>query len=160
MMDARFPDIRIRAATNEDIEEIKVLVFGVLLEYGWKGDSAATDADLNDIEESYIKPGGIFEVLEDTQGRMLGTVGLYPLSAEVCELRKMYFIPEIRGKGLGRHLFERTIENARKLGFKRIELETARVLKEAQRLYVKNGFKPLIRKEISCRCDQAYYLDL
>lgn len=53
--------------------------------------------------------GGIFELLEDRNGNLLGTYGLSPLSSEVCELRKMYFLPAIRGVGLGRRVLERAV---------------------------------------------------
>ena len=153
-------NIRIRSATNKDTDRIKALVFGVLAEYGWTAGQRATDLDLDDIEGNYLCTGGLFELIEDIQGNLLGTVGLYPLTREICELRKMYFVPEIRGKGLGKYILERTIDNARRLGFKRIELETASVLKAAEHLYVEYGFKPMQREGLAPRCDQAFYLDL
>lgn len=154
------PEIIIRGATNRDTERIKTLVFGVLAEYGWTAGQRSTDSDLDDIEGDYLRPGGLFELIEDAQGNLLGTVGLYPLNSEVCELRKMYFIPEIRGRGLGKRILERMVESARRLGFKRIELETASVLKAAAHLYTSYGFKPMEREGLAPRCDQAFYLDL
>ena len=102
-------EITFRAATNSDDETIKQTVFGVLSEYGLEPDCAGTDADLNDIEANYIKRGGLFEVLETAEGEMIGTVGLYPLTAETVELRKMYFTKEIRGLGLGKQTLQRMI---------------------------------------------------
>jgi len=154
------PEIRIRAATNKDTERIKALVFGVLAEYGWKPGQRSTDSDLDDIEGNYLRPGGLFELIEDKEGKLLGTVGLYPLDRDVCELRKMYFIPEIRNKGLGKRILERMIESARRRGFKRIELETASVLEAAAHLYTSYGFKPMERDGLAPRCDKAFYLDL
>jgi putative acetyltransferase len=154
------PEIAIRAAANEDTARVKALVFGVLAEYGWQPGQRSTDSDLDDIEGNYLRPGGLFELIEDKQGNLLGTVGLYPLDRQVCELRKMYFISGVRGRGLGRRVLERMIESARRLGFKRIELETASVLKAAAHLYVSYGFKPMERDGLAPRCDQAFYLDL
>src|SRR4028119_2205744 len=69
-------EIRVRSATNADIENIKQLVFGVLREYHLNPDPNGTDADLNDIEANYIERGGVFEILEDDASSLLGTVGL------------------------------------------------------------------------------------
>jgi putative acetyltransferase len=160
MKSDELPEIRIRTATSKDTERIKALVFGVLAEYGWTAGQRATDADLDDIEGNYLRPGGLFEIIEDAQGNLLGTVGLHPLTRETCELRRMYFIPEIRGKGLGKRILERMIESARRLGFKRIELETASVLKAAEHLYVEYGFKAMEREGLAPRCDKAFYLDM
>ena len=55
--------LTLRPATNQDQEAIEALVFGVLAEYGLKPDPDATDADLQDIEHSYIARGGLFDVL-------------------------------------------------------------------------------------------------
>lgn len=151
--------ISIRSATNADCEKVQNLVFGVLREYGLKPDLKGTDADIADIEAAYINRGGIFELLEDENGNLLGTVGLYPINAEKIELRKMYFAKDFRGKGYGRKTLQRMIETARKLGYKQIYLETAGVLKEAVALYKSSGFQPTCEKHTP-RCDQAYFLNL
>ncbi|HEX9961779.1 MAG TPA: GNAT family N-acetyltransferase [Pyrinomonadaceae bacterium] len=152
--------IFIRPATNDDCAGVQKLVFGVLREYGLTGETNGTDADITDIEAHYAGRGGAFEVIEDASGNLLGTIGLYPLDAETVELRKMYFAPELRGRGVGKLMLERMIEKARALGFRRIFLETASVLKEAVALYEKYGFQPTTGGIHSARCDAAYFLEL
>jgi putative acetyltransferase len=153
------PEISIRSATNADCERVKTLVFAVLREYGLEPSPTATDNDLNDLEANYLNRGGIFELLEAASGTLLGTVGLYPIDAETVELRKMYFAKELRGQGFGKKTLSRMIEKSRKLGFKKIYLETASVLKEAVHLYEKFGFQPTAEKHTP-RCDAAYFLEL
>ena len=156
----KFADsITIRPATNADRDAIQRLVFGVLAEYDLAPDRDGTDRDLNDIEAHYTNRGGVFEILEDDHGHIVGSIGLYPMDAETIELRKMYFAPEIRVRGLGRKLLERTIEKARNLGYLRVYLETARVLKQAVHLYESVGFTPVDVKHTP-RCDQAFTLEL
>jgi putative acetyltransferase len=152
-------EIKIRAATNADCERVQKLVFGVLREYDLPLDTDGTDTDISDIEANYITRGGVFEVLEDAEDNLLGTVGLYPLDAETIELRKMYFDKKLRGRGLGKKMLEKMIEAARALGYKKIYLETASVLKEAVALYEKYGFAPTAEKHTP-RCDAAYVLEL
>ncbi len=151
--------IIVRAATNDDCARVRELVFEILDEYGLQGDPDGIDRDISDIESNFTDRGGIFEVLENEEGKMVGTVGLYPLDDRRVELRKMYFVPEIRGKGRGKQILTRMIRIAADSGFKQIVLETASVLKEAIGLYEKFGFKETTDKHAP-RCDRAYYLDL
>jgi len=152
-------EIVIRPASNADCERVQTLVFGVLREYGLAPDLSGTDRDIADIEAHYIRRGGVFEIIEDENGELLGTVGLYPMTKETVELRKMYFSKKLRGKGFGKKTLQRMIETAREMGFKKIYLETATVLKEAVALYEKFGFEPSDEKHTP-RCDAAYFLDL
>lgn len=154
------PAILFRPATNADGEQIRELIYSVLTEYGLVPEPDGTDADIADVENNYIARGGIFEVLVDDNEKILGTVGLYPMGDGVVELRKMYFAPELRGRGWGKKTLTRMIERARELGFTRIYLETASPLKEAIGLYKKFGFTETTEGMHSCRCDQAFYLDL
>ena len=160
MLPSSFDNIIIRSASNQDEERITALVSNVLAEFGLQIDLEETDADLRDIESSYLKAGGVFEIIEDRQGNLLGTVGLYPVDESTCELRKMYFVPKARGLGLGKYILERAIARAGELGFERIVLETASVLKAANHLYVKYGFRPIDKEHLPARADLAYILDL
>lgn len=153
-------DVVIRAATNEDRDRVVALVFGVLNEYGLPPDLETKDSDLKDIEGNYIRTGGVFELIEDPEGTLLGCFGLFPLNQETVELRKMYFLPQVRGMGLGKRVLERAVAYARRLGFKTITLETASVLQQAIRLYTRFGFSPAAVEHVTARCDQAYTLKL
>lgn len=154
------PSINVRAATNQDGEQIRTLIYSVLIEYRLIPEPDATDADISDIESNYIARGGVFEVLENSDGKILGTVGLFPMNDTVVELRKMYFAPELRGHGWGKKTLTRMIERARELGFERIYLETASPLKEAIGLYKNFGFVETCDDMHTERCDQAFYLEL
>jgi len=154
--------LQIRSATNADAPAIRALVAEVLHEYGLDHDPSGTDADLADIETNYLAAGGMFEVVVDPDhgDQIVGTVGMYPHGAYICELRKMYLRPQVRGRGVGRQLMERALAFAKEHGFWRLELETANVLREALSLYRKYGFRPVTSDQLSERCDQAYALDL
>jgi putative acetyltransferase len=156
----RFGDIVIRKATNEDKERVVALVFAVLSEFGLQGDLESTDSDLNNIERNYLEAGGLFELLEDVNGNLQGTYGLFPLDEETLELRKMYLVPQLRGLGLGLQILERCRRYARAQGFKAIRLETISVLKRAIRLYIQFGFVPTETTHRSSRVDQTYILKL
>lgn len=148
----------IRAATNADTEKVRALIFAVLDEYGLDPAPKTTDKDLDDLEGFYA--GGSFDVLEMAEGDIIGTVGLYPMGEGVVELRKMYLKPAARGRGHGKRLLTHAIKRAKELGFRRIELQTARVLEEALGLYAKYGFVHSPEAALERRCDQALALDL
>ena len=136
------------------------MVYCVLAEYNLNPDPQATDIDLSDIEHFYFHRGGIFYVLEEKDGSIIGAYGLYPIDQQTCELRKMYLQHSYRGKGWGKFLLEHALSQARKLHFKKMTLETASVLKEAINLYESYGFVEYQPPHLSCRCDQAYILEL
>jgi GNAT superfamily N-acetyltransferase len=150
----------IRPATNADIPAVRELVFSVLAEFGLKPDPAATDADLSDIRSTYFDRGGRFDVLVNATGGIVGSGGLYAVDRKTVELRKMYLRAEVRGKGQGKRLLDRALAEARRMGFRRMTLETAGVLKAAVAMYERYGFRPYKAAHCSCRCDQTCYLDL
>jgi putative acetyltransferase len=151
---------RLRPANNKDCDNISGLVYSILKEYDLKPDPACTDSDINDIESSYFDRGGAFFVLEVEDSMVIGVYGLYPVDGQTCELRKMYLHKAHRGKGLGKFLLEDALSKARQLGFEKMILETASVLKEAIALYKSYGFVEYNPQHMSSRCDQAYRLEL
>jgi dimethylargininase len=161
--DDRGEAFRLRSATNADGEAIRRVVWAVLREFGFTPDPGGTDADLADVEASYLRTGGSFDVLTDPAGEVVGTVGVFPLGDGRCELRKMYLASGCRGRGLGRLLLRHALDRARELGFRRVELETVGVLRVAIRLYESFGFRPFVPDHWSAgpgRADRAYFLEL
>lgn len=150
--------ISVRRAKDSDSAAIRALVSAVSAEFGLQ--AIASGQDLVAVASFYETAGGWFEILE-TGEQLVGTIGMYPLSGEAIELRKMYFHPEIRGQGLGKALLARAILQAQQAGFDSIELETATALRAARALYRKFGFEQTAqRNSCSTSCDQAWRLRL
>jgi putative acetyltransferase len=151
----------VRQANNNDIETIKSVVFSVLREYGLAPSENGIDSDLADIETNYNNNNGYFGVITAApDNKIVGTFGLYKVNDIDCEIRKMYFLPEARGKGMGKKVLRLLITKALEKGFQNILLETNSVLKEAIGLYEKSGFKKVESAHLSERCDQAFRLEL
>lgn len=151
--------LQLRPATHLDGPAVERLVFGVLGEFGLTPDPATTDADLRTIESFYA--GGLFDVVVTEEGEIVGSVGLRRVNEHECELRKMYLARSVRGAGWGKRLLDHALSRAKELGFKRVTLETASVLRDAIALYERNGFKPCTPDHpIAARCDAVYALDL
>jgi putative acetyltransferase len=150
------PMYSFRHATFEDSAAVQALVESVLREYGLAFDADDTDADLADLQANYEGRGGVFYVVESQAGAVVGCGGLFPMNTHAVELRKMYLLPAARGRGLGKELLQRLLADARRLGYKRIILETNSALKDAIALYRRFGFMPLDRSHLAERCDQAW----
>lgn len=148
-----------RPARPENRPAIRGLVFSILKDYGLPTD-AHTDADLDDLRGHYFSAGGDFRVLTAAGGEIVGTVGLKAIDARTVELRKMYLRAEHRGVRHGKRMLEWALTRARELGYKRMILETAVVLKQAIALYTAHGFKPFQAAQRSPRCDATFELEL
>ena len=133
------------------------LVYSVLVEYGLIPEPDGVDKDLEAVEDSY--KDGYFGVIE-ADNTIIATYGLYPLSSQAVEIRKMYAHPSARGKGLGKWMVKHLIEIAKYNGYSLVELETASPLKEAIRLYEKFGFIEIDSENKTPRCDKSFYLNI
>jgi len=75
--------------------------------------------------------------------RACGTVGIRDLGNAACELKRMFVSHEARGKGLGKALIARLIQQARDMGYRHMRLDTGPFQHEAHRLYRDVGFSEI-----------------
>lgn len=137
---------QIRPIAPGDDAAVATIIRRVMPEFGAGGAGFAIhDAEVDGMCEAYARPRcGYFVVERD--GVVIGGAGVAPLEAgeaDVCELRKMYFVPEARGIGAGHAMMQRCLDAARMLGFKRCYLETLTGMDAAQSLYRRSGFTAL-----------------
>ena len=134
---------KIKPADNPKIEQI---IKSTILEFKLPMTGTAyEDSDTKNMYQSYRGNREIYFILEDN-GTVVGGGGIKSLkdnNPDVCELQKMYFAPEARGKGYGKLIFDKCIEAAKKMGYKQCYLETSTVLETAIHIYKKNKFKHL-----------------
>ncbi len=138
--------IAIREIREEDNNAIRLVVRKVLEDIGApKVGTAYEDEALNDLTKAYQKEKAIYFVVE-LNGEIMGGGGIAHLQNAdftVCELQKMYFLTELRGKGVGTQLIKKCLDKAKEFGFKSCYLETMPYMEAAQKLYKKNGFSYL-----------------
>lgn len=138
------PGVSIRAMLPGDNAAVAHIIRGVMTEFGAVGCGySIEDAEVDTMYEAYPAPLSAFFVVQDA-GRILGCGGFGPLAgadAKTCELRKMYFLPELRGRGTGAALMDTILESARAAGYKRCYLETLERMEKARALYARCGFQ-------------------
>lgn len=139
-------DYRIRPIRKKDIAAVASIIRDVMTEHGAVGCGySINDPEVDDMYSAYPGPDAAFFVVEK-DGALLGCGGMAALVGgppDVCELRKMYFRPELRGKGIGARLLGQILDAARESGFKRCYLETLESMGQARKLYRQHGFEPI-----------------
>lgn len=135
--------VSIRDIQPADNSVLAKVVRDTLAEFGANHpDTVYYDPTTDTLFELFQKTGAKYFVAE-LDGEVVGGGGIYPtdgLSADTCELVKMYLLPHARGLGLGRTLIEKCLQSARENGFHNVYLETMPELKQALKVYQKYGF--------------------
>lgn len=99
------------------------------------------DGELAALPGKYAPPAGELFLARDAAGVPLGCVGLRPLPDDgCCEMKRLFLRPAARGLGLGRALTEAVIDQARRLGYRELRLDTLASMTTAQALYGSMGF--------------------
>ncbi|MCZ4304895.1 carbonate dehydratase [Zoogloeaceae bacterium G21618-S1] len=97
------------------------------------------DAEMASLPGAYSAPDGRL-FLAEVEGKPAGCVGIRKFSDGVCEMKRLYVEPSMRGQGVGRDLALAAIRTAKELGYKRIMLDTLPAMRIAVKLYRELGF--------------------
>ena len=101
------------------------------------------DEEMATLPGRYAAPHGrLFYAEVDGGGkrRGAGCVGIRPFAEGVCELKRLYVEPAQRGSGIGRELALAAIRAARRIGYRKILLDTLPAMRIAVKLYRELGF--------------------
>jgi len=134
----------IRLIEKKDNPQIAKVIRNVLEDFNVpKVGTAYADKSLDCMFETYQKPKAVYFVVEENN-KIIGGAGVAKLdnyAGNVCELQKMYFLPQARGRGVGAQMMEFCLAKAREFGFEKIYLETMEYMTHAQKLYKQAGFE-------------------
>jgi GNAT superfamily N-acetyltransferase len=101
--------------------------------------TAREPSRIETIASEYESPHGAFIVMYEG-GLPIGCGGVRDLGDGVGEVKRMYIAQEARGRGHGARLLAGLEDEARRLGYRRLRLDTAASLTEAQALYRSRGY--------------------
>ena len=159
-------DWSIRECQPADAAAIRDIIRRVMTDIGAVGPGyAIVDPEVEDMPAAYANPRAAYFVVEQ-DGQVLGGAGIAPLTGaepSVCELRKMYFLDALRGKGAGRALLKHCLDTARERGFRQCYLETLPHLDAACHLYEQAGFQRIDAAMCNTGhfgCNRFYLIDL
>jgi len=160
-------ELKLRPIEPRDDAAVAAVIRTVMPEFGASGPGFAIhDPEVSGMSAAYSRERRAYWVVEDETGRVVGGGGIAPLDGgdpSVCELRKMYFLPEVRGRGVGERLLRQCLTFARGAGYRLCYLETLAGMAQAQKLYQRLGFQKLSKPMGATGhfgCDRWYALDL
>lgn len=136
----------LREIKKEDNPQIAAVIREVFVTEGYpKTGTAFADVQLDFMFEAYQNQKSIYFVVEEND-KIIGGAGINQLdnsNENICELQKMYFLQEARGRGIGMQMIEKCLAKAKEFGYEKCYLETLPVMLNAQKLYKKVGFEYL-----------------
>ena len=163
---AQPPSLAIRPITPRDDQAVARIIRTVMPEFGARGAGfAINDPEVDWMSRAYAEPRSAYYVVE-RGGEVLGGGGVAPLAGgdgAVCELRKMYFLPQGRGLGAGAAMMDKCLQAARGFGFRQCYIETLTGMDAAMRLYQRSGFRRIdgpLGATGHGGCNTFYLLDL
>jgi ribosomal protein S18 acetylase RimI-like enzyme len=130
----------IEPATSADVDAVRALLLEYAEALGVDLCFQGFDRELAELPGEYAPPRGRLLVARDEHGDAVGCVALRALSHDICEMKRLYVRPALRGAGLGRELALAVVEEARGLGYARMRLDTLPSMSAAARLYESLGF--------------------
>lgn len=95
--------------------------------------------ELERLPEMYGPPDGAL-VLARQEEEIVGCVAVRRFRDDICEMKRLFVRPGARGSGAGRRLASESVRIARRLGYRRMVLDTLEEMAAARGIYTKLGF--------------------
>jgi len=132
----------VEANTKELIENAKGLIreYAQSLEFDLGFQDFAME--MENFPGQYASPRGCLYVALD-ENEPIGCVALRDIGQGICEMKRLYVRPYVRGQKVGKLLAEIVIKAARDMGYDFMRLDTIPSMKQANMLYNALGFKQI-----------------
>jgi putative acetyltransferase len=129
----------VQAKTVHDLRRVAVLFHEYARSLGFDVGFQNFEQELASLPGDYAPPQGRL-LIAFWQRKVAGCVGLRDLGGGVCEMKRLYVRRQFRGLGIGRALAEAIIEEARRIGYEKMRLDTVASVARARSLYWRLGF--------------------
>ena len=136
------PTIHIAPATEADVPVLKVMLQDYVAWVDHDLSFQDLESELQNFPGDYAPPCGAL-LAASVSGRVAAMIALRRIDDATCEMKRLYVSPDARGLGLGRTLVLRILDEARKLGYRAIRLDTLPQMGGAQALYAGLGFRDI-----------------
>ncbi len=132
----------VSADNKDDIESARQLFLEYAKSLNFDLCFQGFDEELKNLPGDYSSPEGEL-LLAYSEGKLAGCIAFRKFENDICEMKRLYLRNEFRGQGIGRQLTVRVINDAKKIGYKKMRLDTLPSMKEAIKLYKDLGFKEI-----------------
>lgn len=130
------------AVRVEDIATVRLLFLEYQALLGIDLSYQDFDAELQHLPGEYAPPRGAL-LLAWHEEAPVGCVALRDAGSGRAEMKRLYVRPSVRGLGVGRALFAQLIDEARRMAYRELVLDTLPSMQSAQRLYEQFGFRDI-----------------
>jgi putative acetyltransferase len=132
----------IRAKSKKELGHIRELFLEYAKSLNFNLCFQDFEKELKELPGEYAPPEGSL-LLAIYENNIAGCVALRKLSEGICEMKRLYVRPAYRGSEIGKKSAVKIIEQARKIGYKKMRLDTIPSMAEAIELYRSLGFKEI-----------------
>ena len=126
-------------AGPEDLELVRALFREYQAELQLSPCFEGFDQELAGLPGAYAPPAGRILLAWDDD-RPAGCVALKKVDAATSEMKRLFIRPAFRRGGWGRRLTEALLEEARRIGYRSVRLDTLPAMAAARSLYTELGF--------------------
>ena len=129
-----------QATTKNDLDQARELFNEYEASLGISLCFQNFDDELANLPGDYAPPRGRLLLAREFD-QLAGCVAMRPVGPTTCEMKRLFLRPAYRSRGLGRVLVEAIIEEARKIGYTHMRLDTITDrMSRAVELYKSMGF--------------------
>jgi putative acetyltransferase len=129
-----------QATTHSELDQARELFKEYEASLGISLCFQSFDQELANLPGDYAPPRGRLLLAREFD-QLVGCVAMRPVDPTKCEMKRLFLRPAYRSRGLGRVLVEAIIEEARKIGYTHMRLDTiADRMGRAVELYKSMGF--------------------
>ena len=114
----------VEANTHEDVDHARTLFKEYEAGLGISLCFQNFDHELKNLPGDYAPPDGRLLLAKDDNDQIAGCIAMRKHSPGICEMKRLFVRPAYRSTGLGRVLVNTIIDEARKLGYTHMRLDT------------------------------------
>ena len=132
----------ISARTEVHYQSARILFVQYADTLGFDLEFQGFSQELATLPGGYAPPRGCI-LLAELSTNFVGCVALRPLENKICEMKRLFVVPECRDRDIGRNLAGSVIDRARQLGYEKMRLDTIGSMKAANKLYLSLNFRTI-----------------